>query len=141
MDLVPGVAQHLASNGIGVWKPASAYLATETGIFDTTVPQSPENAITLTQYPVEHEGHGTGSTFGIQVRARTAGRNPTTTKNLLQQVQNLLDGATHIVLGGITIVQVLWQSGANLGPDSNGRWEAADNYYFQVVNPTLNRTD
>jgi hypothetical protein len=141
MDLVPGLAQHLAASGIGVWKDTGVYTTADLAIVDTVVPQSPENVITLTQYPVAHETHGTGSTFGIQVRARTAGRDPRTTKNLLQSVHDLLDGATHLDLAGVPVVQVAWQSGSWFGPDGNGRHEAADNYYIQVVNPTANRTD
>lgn len=140
-DLVPLIATHLAANGIGVWKTNGKYLTTDLAIVDSTPPQAPENAITLTQYVVQDDGALSDSTTGIQIRARTAGRDPRTTKQLLQQVFNLLHGATHLDLDGTHIVQILRMSGSNLGPDSNGRHEAADNYYLQHTTPTPNRAD
>jgi len=51
-NLLTGIAQLLATAGLGVWRDTGIYTAAETGIVFDTVPQAPDRVITLTDYVV-----------------------------------------------------------------------------------------
>lgn len=139
--LLAGLAQHLADNGIGVWRPdGPAYTADETGILIRAIPSSPDRIITLAAYPVTGYVGLADITVGVQMRLR-GGTDPRDCDDLADAIFDLLDSASGLTLGGIAVVQMYRQSYASLGADANGRWERSENYYADAMRPTANRTD
>lgn len=94
----------------------------------------------LTLYPVDTTA-GTEETWGLQVRVRGRPNNRADTKNLTDDADDALDGLQRVEWGGAKVVQVRYQSGTNLGEDSNRRMEATRNYYIQLTRATAHRTD
>lgn len=140
--LITGLAEYLAANGIGAWRPnGPAYNANETAIVDRDMPPQPDRVITLADYPVINGLTGMADhTTGVQIWVRgTTSR--LVCRDIGDQVFDLLDSATRLTLGGIPIVQIYRQSYTSLGKDGNGRWEASHNYYVEAMRPTANRTD
>lgn len=140
--LITGLAEHLAANAVGVWRPdGPAYTATETGILIRSIPQSPDRIITLAAYVVGDDYPGLADTTqGVQVRLRGT-TDPRVCDDLADAVYELLDSAEHYDLGGIHVVRSSRRSYTSLGADSNGRWERSENYFLDAMRPTQHRTD
>lgn len=139
--LLAGLAQYLTDHGVGVWRPTGpAYGAGETGISVRAILDTPDRLITLAAYPVDAPAGVADATEGVQVRMR-AGLDPREVDDLADQVYELLDSATGLTLGGIAVVQIHRNSYAPMGADTAGRWERADNYYLDLMRPTVWRTD
>jgi len=138
VDLVTGVAEYLAAQGVAEWKPNGGYTSDERGIFILAVPTSPDQVATLTTYPVDI-GYGTTDvTVGLQVRTRGT-RDPRTLMRLRDSIFTALDGLAHTELNGVPVAQIHWQSGGVLGLDANQRPEHTDNYYIQTAWPSPHR--
>lgn len=139
--LLTGLAEHLAAAGVGVWRPAGAYTAGEVGITIRSVPQSPDQVLTLAAYPIGSTLPGLADhRTAIQIRIRGT-TDPRVCDDLADAVYELLDGASRLAWGGIAVVQVWRQSYTSLGDDTNGRWERSENYYLDTMRPTNNNTD
>lgn len=139
VDLLEGVAALLAAAGVGTWRANGAYTAAETGIVIGSVPQAPDRVIVLDSYTVSDDPVGADSTVAIQVRTRTAGRDPRTTSSLDDAVFDVLHGRPAGTIGGYRVTQVWRQSGTTIGPDSNGRHERTSNYYATLGRVTEHR--
>lgn len=141
IDLVKGLASHLADNGIGVWKPEGIYAPGELGIYKRVTPVAPD-CIILSEYGVSDSGGRlTDSVRGIQVRIRRAGNHPDPLEETGEQIFALLHGARGLTLDGQNVVQIRRQSFAYLGQDTGGNHEAVHNYYVNVNIVTPWRTD
>ena len=139
-DLLTGLAQLLASAGIGVWRE-SAYTAAETGITLDKVPATPDAVVTLSDYTVSDDPTLSDSVIGVQIRTRRAGVDPRPVKDLDGAIFNLIHGMPATTLpGGVRVVSCFRRSGASLGQDANGRWQRSSNFYLQVHRPSTNRT-
>lgn len=139
MSLISGMAELLAANGIGTWQTTGAYKKDTLGIYDTVDPHQPDS-IMLTEYPVSDAGGDLAdSVRGIQIRIKTAGQNPTSTRNLGQQTFDLIHAKTGFTLDGQYIIACHRQSSAYLGYDGEGHIES-HNYYLDITYPTSNRT-
>lgn len=139
--LLTGLAQYLAANAVGVWRPTGVYAAGETGILLRAIPQSPDRIIALAAYPVAAGYVGLAdTTVGVQHRLR-GGTDPRDCDDLADAIYDLLDSATNLVFGGVHVVQMYRQSYVSLGADGNGRWERSENYYLDAMRPTAHRTD
>lgn len=132
--LLTGLAEHLADNGIGLWRPTGVYAAGETGIVLAALPPDPDRIVCLTAYPVTDRLAVADVTVAIQVRVR-AGRDPRDVDDLADDVYALLHGAEHLILGGVPVNQAYRRSGTLLGRDQSDRWERSDNYYFDAIRP------
>ncbi|OKI47234.1 minor capsid protein [Micromonospora sp. CB01531] len=137
--LLTGLAEHIAAAGIAAWRPTGSYQATEVGIIIRGIPPNPDRLITLAPYPVASTPGEADVTQGVQIRLRGT-QDPRVVEDLGDGLFDLLDSATGLTWSGIPIVQVYRQSYAALGADSNGRWEASHNYYFEAMRPTQHRT-
>jgi len=139
--LLTGLAEHLAANGVGAWRPnGPSYTANEVGIVIRAIPATPDRIITLAAYPVNAGLPGLADiTTGVQIRCRGT-VDPRVVEDVGDAAFDLLDGATGLTWGGIPVVQVYRQSYAPLGSDGNGRWESSHNYYVDAMRPTVNRT-
>jgi hypothetical protein len=137
--LVAGLAQFLATAGIGVWKPTGSYTADEVGIYDTVIPEDCDRLITITTYPVSASAFLSDDVLGVQVRTRLPGVDPRPVRDLDEQIFDRLQGLTHLVLPtDVHVVEMLWQSGVSLGQE-NRRWDWSSNYYATVWRPSTNR--
>jgi hypothetical protein len=139
-DLRQGVAAGLNTAGIGVWRAATAYTATDTAIVLGTLPQAPDNAIALMTYPVSDDSILSDSVIGLQIRTRWTGQDSTKVDDLADLIFAYLHGKSDWTLStGVRVVQCSRQSFASLGQDENGRWERSDNYYLWTWRPGTNR--
>lgn len=142
--LLVGLAEHLAANSIGVWRPAGAYTAAETGILIRAVPAAPDRIITLATYPLSSTPAVQDVLTGVQVRMRGT-TDPRVVDDLADSVFDLLDSSGSQTWGAgdgeVSIVDVTRQSAVSLGQDGNGRWEASHNYYVTAMRRTTNRTN
>lgn len=139
--LIGGLAQHLDDAGVGVYRPTGAYAAGEVGIFDRRIATEPDRIITLAMYPVGTSLPGLADhQTAVQIRVRGT-TDPRDCDDLADAVFDLLDGAEHLTLGGVHVVQMWRQSYTSLGEDQLKRWERSENYYLDTMRPTANNND
>ena len=141
VNLLTGLAQDLATAGIGTWKTSGVYTITQTGIILGNIPQGPDRIITLTAYSVSDSPSLSDSTIGVQARCRWGGQDPRLVDDLADLIYQRWHGMTAVTLtGGVYVVQSLRNSHTTLGQDTNSRWMSASNYYLEVHLPSTNRT-
>lgn len=139
--LIAGLAQHLDDAGVGVYRPTGAYQASETAILDRAIPTSPDRIITLAAYPVGSSAPGLADhQTAVQIRVRGL-QDPRDCDDLADAIFERLDGAEHLTLGDVKVVQMWRQSYTSLGQDQLGRWERSENYYLDAMRPTANNTE
>ncbi|MEU8473762.1 minor capsid protein [Streptomyces hygroscopicus] len=133
-DLLDGLARFIAEAGIGVYRPTGVYTADEVGITITAVPDTPDQIIAITPYPVDDTSGTTDVLLGVQLRFR-AGADPRAVIAREDAVYELLHEREHTEIGGIH-VEIMWrQSGGWIGADSRGRQEMTANYYVRAIRP------
>ncbi|QKN87540.1 tail terminator [Streptomyces phage HFrancette] len=137
-DLVEGLAELLAEQGIGVYGPPDEPYPSDgrTVIVIGFMPAVPDPVICLTPYPVEDTG-STDAITAVQVRMR-AGRDPREVYALADAVLDLLHGRESFRLRGVPVALMWRQSEAQLGLDGNGRMEMSANYYARTTRATPN---
>lgn len=140
LDALIDIANYLESVGFGTFDLNGTGYATAENPIHFDQYGAEDQATVLTLYPVDTTA-GTDATWGLQVRVRGRPGNRADTKNLTDESDNALDGLQGVVWGGAQVVQVRYQGGGNLGPDSNRRMEATRNYYIQLTRATAHRTD
>jgi hypothetical protein len=143
IDLVTGLAEHLADAGIGTWKPDGDYTADDIAIVvGPHIPQAPDSVVCLTPYVVPGNQPGLSEhVTGVQVRCRGPASDPRTAEDLADVVFDTLQGLGPTTLGGLPVAHVWLQSSAPLGPDTSHRHERSDNYYIQANRATTYATD
>lgn len=135
-----GVAQLLATAGVGTWSPTTGFTSSQVAIVDGDLPPTPENAIGLMSYGVSDDPLLSDSVIGLQVQARAAGADPRATAKLSGKVFDELHGLTNVVLpGGVFLVQCYRQSWLSIGQDENNRWREKSNFYATVHRPSKYR--
>ncbi len=138
-SLLEGVAELLATEGVGVWRPdGPPYTTVETGIVIAAMPPDPDRIIVLNAYPIAEHVDQADVTIGVQVRTRGT-TDPRVVQNLDDAVFEALHGLSQIDLGGVSVVQMYRQSSAALGRDGADRWERSSNYYVDAMHPTVHR--
>lgn len=138
--LAHGLAEHLAAEGIGVYRPAGNYLENEVGIVIGTVPAAPARVLVLSPYPLVDDADQADSVLGLQVRARSGGPDPRESLDRLDDVFDLLHGATHLDLGGALVHLAMRTSSVPMSRDQSGRYEHADTYQLTAHRPTRHRS-
>jgi len=138
--LLNALGEYLDSAGAGLWDPDTPYQPTDTAITTDTLPLKVDKAIVMTLYPVQDEGT-TDSIVGLQLRIRGKPNDRTSSKTILDNCFDALHGLQDVELGGIPVIWVWRQSGANLGPDSSDRLEHTANYYLQLTREGTHRND
>lgn len=131
-DVLTAAAEHLATAGVGAWRPEGAYAAGETGILLRAFPPSPDRVVVLTAYPVAESAHLSDVTLGIQVRCRGT-KDPRDVADLADAVRDLWHGARGLMLGPAHVALLWRQSHTELGADGNGRWSTSSNFYAQTT--------
>ncbi len=141
-DLLYGVAEHLAATGAGTWQPTGTYLTgTARPIVLSSVPGSPDEVIVLSAYGGRGDPGMTDVVQGVQARTRGVAGSVASVLELDDLVRDALDGLRDVVLHGIPIVLVTWDSGAPLGTDGNRRHERSANYYINAIRTSPYRYD
>ncbi|MBQ0827714.1 minor capsid protein [Streptomyces tagetis] len=138
-DLLQGVAELLAAEGVGVYSPDAPLSPSATGIVLGRVPDGPDRVLGLTPYPVADDD-STDSVTGIQARMR-AGTNPLDLVRLADNVFTVLDHRENYQVRGVQ-VEISWRnSQAWIGQDAHGRMEQVANFYFRTVRSGPYRRD
>lgn len=114
------------------------YTAGQIGIFIDRWPESPDGAVTITDYTVSDDMSLSDSVIGVQVTIRH--RDIRTVKAIADDVFNLIHGHQAGMMGTITLVSARRASGTNTGQDSNERQGRIENYYLTVHRPSTNRS-
>jgi hypothetical protein len=145
LSLLGAIGQHLQAQGVAKW--TTPWALTDTAITvdalpagSTGTPASPDKAIALVLYDVEHSA-GTDTVMGLQCRVRGKPNNRTEDKDLVDGLFDALHGLENITWGGVPIVRVWHQSGAYLGTDTANRPEHSHNFYIQLTRTGTNRSD
>lgn len=140
-DLLTGVAEYLAAEGIGEYRPDGSVFPTDaTAIVDRTMPQSPARVVALDSYSVSDDPNLAQGTVGLHITTR-AGGDPRDVEDLDDAIFDCLHGATNLDLNGVLVQQVYRQSNAPLGQDGNRRWQSTSNFYLDVHRPSRHRPD
>jgi hypothetical protein len=114
-DLVTGLAQLLAAQGVGTWRANGAYVAGETGILLRTLPQAPDRVISLAAYGVDDDPTLSDDTVGLQNLPRTT------------------------LATGVVVTKCYRRSWSSLGQDTNSRWRTSQNFYVTAHRPSQHR--
>jgi hypothetical protein len=130
-DLVLGLAELLALEGIGVVREDTPYQPGETAIVQRSMPDAPDRAICLTPYPVDDDVT-TDTVTGVQVRYR-AGTDPNDTLDLGDAILALLHNRRGYWLRSVRVAESWRVSEVLLGTDAHGRDERTSNFYFQTT--------
>jgi hypothetical protein len=138
-DLLNGIAALLAAEGVGVWRPDDVIEPGEVGLFRGVLPDEPDVAIALNDYPVADDDT-TNAITAIQFRMR-AGRDPNVIANLADAVFNRLHQRRQYRVGDLYIALSWRQSQAWIGQDAQGRMELTSNFYFRTVRSGTYLTD
>ncbi|MFD3749757.1 minor capsid protein [Streptomyces cyaneofuscatus] len=133
VDLLEGLAELMADEGLGVYRPDAPTVQGEVPIVLGAMPEEPARVYVLTPYPVE-DTDTTDAITAVQIRYR-AGAD-------LREVWGLADGAFRLLherrsyrLRGI-YVALSWRESAGLmGQDTSGRNELTSNFYFRTTRP------
>lgn len=135
-DLLLGLAELLATAGVGIYHEDAPYGPDDTAIFLRSMPDAPDRAICLTPYAVDDDVT-TDAVTGVQVRCR-AGVDPTAVLDLGDDALALLHNRRGYWLRSV-FVAVSWrQSEVLLGQDAHGRDERTSNFYFRTTRPLPN---
>ncbi|MFD3835306.1 minor capsid protein [Streptomyces sp. NPDC058642] len=138
-DLLQGVAELLAAEGVGTYSPDAPLPAGATGIVLGRVPDGPDRVLGLTPYPVADDD-STDSVTGIQVRMR-AGADVLALVQLANDVFRVLHNRCSWDARGVR-VEISWRnSEAWIGQDARGRMEKTANYYVRSVRPGSHLND
>lgn len=137
-DILTGVAELIATAGIGVWNPDGVYALTDTGIFLKTMPDGtgiPDRVITLNLIPVTANVSIPFGSWFLQVACRGVRNNPLDVDRIADPIFDVLHGLTDITFGASHLTQLLFHTGAPMGQDANTRWERAEKYLADIDSP------
>ncbi|WP_432111164.1 minor capsid protein [Streptomyces sp. YPW6] len=133
VDLLEGLAELMAAEGLGVYRPDDPIGPGETPIVLGPMPEEPARVYGLTPYPVE-DTDTTDAITAVQIRYR-AGPD-------LREVWGLADDAFRVLHERRTYrlrdvyVALSWRESAGLmGQDTHGRQELTSNFYFRTTRP------
>ena len=142
MSTLHAVARYLVTQGLGMYDPAGGVQSGDWSVFLEAMPDAPDRAIALYQYPGEPPDPLLPfDEIRIQVSVR-GGEDPTVSRDRAQAIYGQMHG-----LGPLALPTGLWlqlclavQSGAvALGTDGNGRHTHVVNLNLSITNPTAHR--
>ncbi len=133
-DLKTGAAAHLATEGVGAYRPdGSAYLPGETAIVTGRLRDAPDRQIALATYQIPNGLTGADAVYALQARIRGGANDERDGDDLVEAVTNALNWVRSVLWGDTAIAQVFLQSGVELGTDANARTEHSLNFYVQLT--------
>ncbi len=136
-DLLNGIAAKIAAEVTPtiVWNPNAVYTAGQTGVFMKFMPTTPDRVVVLTAV---NQGNDLTMPTGqqmVQVRGRSLPNRPTDVDDLLDSIMDVLHGATNLIFGTVTVMQMNCKVSVPMGMDELKRWERVDQYYLDVATP------
>ncbi|THV26009.1 minor capsid protein [Glycomyces paridis] len=136
-DLLVGIAEHLAAEGVGSWNPSGIYASGQIGVFIAVMPPGPadgsgDRVIVLTDYDPNGGTSGGDTTPRLQVRCRGARNDPLSVTVIKDAVRKALEGLDAVQFGEVTVSGINHVSGTPMGIDANQRHERSDNYEIQA---------
>lgn len=134
-DLLTGLAQHLNDAGVGVYKPAGGYLASDTAIVFGELPTAPDRVIALSLYGFTDAITQNLSSPRVQVMLRGTPNNSLDVGTLAVSVFGAMHALAGADYGTAHVVQCNRFSTVPLGVDESKRYERADNYLLDVNTP------
>lgn len=135
-DLLLGLAQYVSDAGVGIYRPASPYLATDTGIFLKGLPDTPNRAISITTYATTDMVKIAQTGVRVQFWLRGIPNNTLDVDDLGDALFELLQGMEHHDFGTAHVIQAYRVSSGQLGIDTGNRSQRSDNYQFDLNVPT-----
>lgn len=138
-DLLDGLAADLDDAGIATYDPGGPYTDGDPPVVTIGgTPPHPDRAAALMAYPVDDDYKLSDSVVAVQVRTRGT-IDPRTVERLADDVFDRWHGVMATDYGGVYVVAMWRQSGAQLGRDDSGRWERSDNYYLTIHRSSTHR--
>ncbi|WUI02108.1 minor capsid protein [Spirillospora sp. NBC_00431] len=146
-DLLTGLAEHLAANGVASWYPTGAFPVAPPlpPVALRSLPDEPDRAYSLDAYAeVDTEDAGLSDvTTAVQLQSR--GKDPGDCDDVADAVWEVLHGARMLTLGSgaaaVYVSLIYRRSTARLGTDGHGRYERSCNYYVLASRPNSHRPD
>ena len=146
-DLLVGIAEHLAAEGVGSWNPTGIYTSGQTGIYIAVMPPGIgtndgfDRAIVLTDYDPNGGNSASDVTPRVQVRCRGVRNDPFSAIDLASDVRDAIDGLEHVTFGSVEVSGINHISGVPMGIDGHNRHERSDNYDIQARRVSALRTE
>jgi hypothetical protein len=146
-DLLVGIAERLAAQGVGTWNPNGVYTSGQTGIYIAVMPPGDasnsawDRAIVLTDYDPNGSNSSGDVAPRVQVRCRGLRNDPFSAIDLAAAVRDAIDGLEHVTFGSVEVSGINHISGVPMGIDGNHRHERSDNYDIQARRVTALRTE
>ncbi|WP_027503247.1 minor capsid protein [Rhodococcus sp. UNC363MFTsu5.1] len=137
VDLVVGLAEHLAAAGLARYSPTGIYTGEGLpAVFFGTLPDKPDTAVLINTYNDDRERDDDSPDLYVQMRFRTAGRNPHTTPRLADDVfEHLHDRSNFTLPNGVQVLLCRRHITGPNAPDANGRYTRPDSYTL-TLNPS-----
>jgi hypothetical protein len=134
-QIVDALAQHLKANGLVKYDPSGAIPAGPLPMVRMqSLPATPDAAIAIAVYDENFDRDDHNPDCYIQLRYRTAGKDPRITENLADAVTALLhDASEYVMPGGVRVLLSRRKIRGLLEPDSNARYERADSFRFTLT--------
>lgn len=130
-DLRTGTAQALADAGVGTYRPAGGYTASDPApVFFGKMPDTPDRCIVVTVYPLPAPHQ-----WGVQVRCRGARGSTVSAEDLADPARTALHDLRDLVWGGTGVDLLALASAARMGFDSADRDEVALNFRAVTSDP------
>ncbi|WP_435298537.1 phage tail terminator protein [Timonella sp. A28] len=130
--LLEGLAQWLHDEGLATYSPTGIYPADGPVISLKTLPSEPAKAVSLSVYDMGDGLAVPDAEILVQLRFRDGGTR-TAVDDFADDVFARLHMRHSFLAGGIAVSRARRTSTADLGPDSNNRFERADNYALAIV--------
>ncbi|MGX6513257.1 minor capsid protein [Rhodococcus sp. SJ-2] len=130
------LAQHLAALGLARYEPGGIYSATGLpAVFFGAMPDTPDTALVINTYNDDRSRDDHNPDYYLQIRGRSAGRDPRAVDRLMDAIFDQLHDTTHQMWGSVRVLQCRRVVRAPRDPDANGRWTRPDSYVI-TVNPS-----
>ncbi|MFI5778137.1 minor capsid protein [Nocardia sp. NPDC051570] len=133
---VDALARYLHSAGMARYQPVGTYPDGDIpAVFFNLLPAKPEAALAITVYDEQFDRDDHNPDLYVQLRWRTAGKDPRTVDLTADAASRILHDQTHLTFsGGVRVLLCRRKVRGLTIPDSNGRYERADSYVF-TLNP------
>lgn len=134
--LEDALAEHLADLGLARYNPTGTYTGLSLpAVFFGTMPDKPDDALVINTYNDDRSRDDHNPDIYIQIRGRSAGRDPRAVDRLMDRIFDALHDTSHQTWGSVRILLCRRTVRAPRDPDANGRWTRPDSYVI-TVNPS-----
>lgn len=139
IDLDVGLALHLAALGLARYNASGAYSGSGLpAVFFGDLPDKPDAAILINGYYDDRDtvGGDDSPTLRVQLRFRTTGEHPHTTRALAESAFEAIHDRSNFVLpNGIRVLLCRRTIAGSAAKDQNRRYTRPDSYRF-TLNPS-----